>query len=76
MLIAKFDQLISIVTKLAKDVYILKFGNGVLLVVTSPVVSTPFVATTPPLATRVPAPILDLARRPNRIRGRKPVLPY
>ena len=59
MLIAKSDQLINIVTKLAEDVHILKSGKGVLVVATSPTAATspvaaiPSVATTPPPAARV-----------------------
>ena len=40
MLIAKSNQLISIVTKLTEDVNILKSGKGVLVAATSHVVAT------------------------------------
>ena len=45
MLIARSNKLISIVTKLVEDVHILKSKNGILIVVTSPFVSTHPVAT-------------------------------
>ena len=48
MLIAKSNQLINIVTKLAEDVNILKSGKGVPVAATSPVVATPPVDATPP----------------------------
>ena len=51
MLIAKSDQLINIVTKLAKDVHILKSGKGVPVVATSPAAATPLVPATSPAAT-------------------------
>ena len=53
MLITKFDQLINKVTKLEKDVHILKSGKGVPIATTSPISATPSVAATPPPATRV-----------------------
>ena len=60
MLIAKSDQLINIVTKLAKYVHIFKSGKGVPVVATSPAATTspvaaiPSGAATPPPAARVP----------------------
>ena len=51
MLIAKSDQLINIVTKLAEDVHILKSEKGVPVVTTSPAAATPPVPATSPAAT-------------------------
>ena len=51
MLIAKFDQLISIVTKLAEDVRILNSRKGVPVATTSPIATTPPVDATSPVAT-------------------------
>ena len=51
MLIARSDKLISIVTKLAEDVQILKSKKGVLVAVTSPFVATH------PISARVPVDV-------------------
>ena len=50
-MIAKSDKLISIVTKLAEDVHILKYGKRVLVATTSLATATPSYENTPNMLT-------------------------